>query len=60
MFFFSLEKKGLQLHTLASFSIRGSMNMQISPFSTHSHEDPLADDHASNFKLTYEFAHGLS
>jgi len=52
--------KGLQLHTLASFSIRGSMNMQISPFSTHSHEDPLADDHASNFKLTYEFAHGLS
>jgi len=34
-------------YTLASFSIRGSMNMQISPSSTHSNQlrDPLVDDH---------------
>jgi len=28
----------MQLYTLASFSIRGSMNMQMSPASTHLHQ----------------------
>jgi len=32
---------------LASFIMHGSMNMQISPTSTHSHQlkDPFVDDH---------------
>jgi len=40
MFFF-LEKQCLD--TLASFSMHGSMNMQMSPTSTHSLRDPLVD-----------------
>jgi len=40
--------------TLASFSIGGSVNMQISPVSTHSHHlrDPLVDNHMLTWLVT--------
>jgi len=41
----------MELYTLASFSIRSSMNIQTSPASTHSQQlrDPLVDNHTSDW-----------
>jgi len=42
------------LHTLASFSVHVSMNMQMIPASTHSQQlrDPLVDDHTLSWLVT--------